>query len=86
MSVQPHKPTRSLYYSPETFDKISDWTAEWGLGLNKDKSQHMTFALRPGNNPTVSILSKDLTQVQHVTYLGVHKDRHLTWNKHLRRK
>ena len=67
-------------------DKISDWTTEWGLGLNKEKSQHMTFALRPGNTPTVSILSKNLNQVQHVSYLGVHIDRRLTWNTHVKTK
>ena len=66
-------------------DKTSDWTTEWGLGLNKDKSQHMSLLWDPVTPQPKQYLAK-ISQVQQVTYLGVHIDQRLTWNKHVTTK
>lgn len=50
------------------------------------KSFHITFTLRKENYPPVSLNNIVLPQSSDVKYLGLHLDRRLTWNKHIRTK
>ena len=70
----------------EHLDLVSAWADEWGIAINKSKSVHTTFSLRPGNCTSVSIDNVAIPQKQSVLYLGIHLDRRLTWREHVESK
>ena len=51
------------------------------MKVNETKSSHITFTLRKGLSPPVSINQTVIPHVETVKYLGLHFDRRLTWNE-----
>lgn len=64
-------------------NKINLWLGTWRMKANADKSTHVTFTLRRGNCPNVTLGSQILPESDVAKYLGVHIDRRLTWQKHI---
>ena len=65
---------------------IQLWLNKWRAKANESKSVHVTFTLRKGDCPPVTLNGHKLTQAQEVKYLGLHLDRRLTWRKHISTK
>lgn len=64
-------------------DLIQDWLTTWRIRANEIKSTHVTFTMKNGTCPPVTINNKQLPQAESVKYLGMHFDRRLTWQKHI---
>jgi hypothetical protein len=69
-----------------TINKIDAWVKKWRIKTNQRKSKHITTTLRNQTCPTVQMGNVDLTQKSEVKYLGMHLDRILTWEKHIKPK
>jgi len=64
-------------------DAIQTWMRKWKIQANDQKSVHVTFALKRGNCPPVTLNGNPLPHAENVKYLGMHLDRRLTWKKHI---
>ena len=53
------------------------------MTVNENKSTHITFTLRKGQCPQVSINQTVIPRGTTVKYLGLHFDRKLTWKEHI---
>jgi hypothetical protein len=62
---------------------ISDWLKKWRIKANETKSVNVTFTLRRGSCPPVTLNNIAVPQADHVRYLGLHLDKRLTWQKHI---
>ena len=65
-------------------DKLSEWTDNWGVELNKTKTVYTVFSL----SPKVEVLNlrfqgRKLELDETPKYLGLKLDRRLTWKTHL---
>ena len=65
---------------------VETWLKNWRIRVNELKSKHVTFALRMGNCPPVTLNNISIPQSDYVTYLGIHLDRRLTWRRHIEAK
>ncbi len=66
--------------------ELEDWLTKWRIKVNPAKCVHITFALRRGNCPPISIDNVCIPVHDHVKYLGIHLDRRLTWSNHIEAK
>ena len=66
--------------------RVETWLKNWRIRVNEVKSNHVTFTLRRGNCPPVTLNDINIPQSDHVTYLGIHLDRRLTWRRHIEAK
>lgn len=62
---------------------IAQWLKKWRIKANGTKSVNITFTLRRGSCPPVTLNNIDVPQADHVKYLGLHLDKRLTWQKHI---
>lgn len=76
----PHQASRLLQTH---LNKIEIWLKTWRITANTTKSVHITFTLRRGTCPSVTLYGKILPVQESVKYLGFHLDRRLTWAKHI---
>lgn len=67
-------------------NKITDWMSEWRIKASATKSVQVTFTLRKGNCPPVKLGDSYLPHNDTVKYLGLHLDRRLTWQHHIKNK
>lgn len=67
-------------------DLMTDWYKKWRVKINSTKSVHITFTLKLGHCPNVFINNTPIPTSDTVKYLGLHLDKRLTWNKHLKTK
>jgi hypothetical protein len=63
--------------------EIQSWLNTWRMKANETKSVHVTFTTRRETCPPVLINDVQIPQENHVKYLGLHLDRHLTWHTHI---
>lgn len=66
--------------------EIDMWLTKWRIEASAAKSVHVTFTLRKGNCPPVSIRYNQLPQSGSARYLGLYLDRRLTWKNHIQVK
>jgi hypothetical protein len=66
--------------------EITKWLRKWRIKPSASKSIQVTFTLRKGNCPPVTLENNTLPQQDSVRYLGLHLDRRLTWNHHIKTK
>lgn len=59
---------------------------KWNICVNPEKSTHITFALRKGDCPPVTLNGEQIPNSNCVKYLGMHLDRRLTWKDHIKAK
>lgn len=67
----------------EHLAKIENWLSKWRIKANESKSIHVTFTMRKGTCPPVTLNNHQLPQENEAKYLGMHLDRRLTWKKHI---
>lgn len=58
----------------------------WRIKPSATKSVQVTFTLRKGNCPPVKLGDYYLPHTDIVRYLGLHLDRRLTWQTHIKKK
>ncbi|KAH8276527.1 hypothetical protein KR026_003280, partial [Drosophila bipectinata] len=68
------------------FNDLQPWLKRWNIVINADKSTHITFSLRPGNCPPVSLNGSIIPHKSSAKYLGMTLDRRLTWKTHIDEK
>jgi len=62
------------------------WYSNWKIKINNEKSSHITFTLRQGVVPPVSLANKIIPSATKVKYLGLLLDKRLTWAEHIKQK
>lgn len=65
---------------------IQLWSNLWNIKINEEKSSFITFSLRPGDCPPVSLNNNLIPTTPTIKYLGLTFDRRLTWAQHLKNK
>ena len=70
----------------ENLNKIEKWLKIWRIKANETKSIHVTFTMKKGNCPPVTMNGQELPQAESAKYLGMHLDRRLTWKTHIWKK
>ena len=66
-------------------DKINEWLMANKLSLNVKKSKFMLFHMPQISiqKPTINIGKSLLECVDCFNFLGIHSDKHLSWNEHI---
>jgi hypothetical protein len=82
LSNHPNPITASAHLQTH-LQSIEKWTRKWRIKINEGKSKHVTFTLRRGNCPPLTLNQTIIPQADTVKYLGLHLDRRLTWNCHI---
>lgn len=67
-------------------DAVHKWMKKWRILASATKSVHVTFTLKNGDCPPVTLGDKHLPHANCVKYLGIHFDRRLTWKNHIQAK
>lgn len=68
-------------------DKVTQWTRDWKIKLNEQKSIQVTFTLRRKNTQLYTHLNGiKVPQAESAKYLGLHLDSRLNWKHHVRQK
>lgn len=70
----------------ENLNLLQNWLRIWRIKANEVKSTHITYTLRKGTCPPVSLNNQQLPQQECAKYLGMHLDRRLTWKTHIWKK
>lgn len=65
---------------------VQNWLQKWRIKANETKSNHVTYTLNRKTCPSVTFNSQTVPQTNDVKYLGMHLDRRLTWQKHIKTK
>lgn len=78
--------TEASYHLQNHLNKLDHWLKKWNIMVNPNKSQHITFALRREDCPSVSINASVIPSSSSVKYLGIVLDRRMTWKDHIRNK
>jgi hypothetical protein len=66
--------------------EVEKWLAKWRIAVSVTKSTHITFTLRKEDCAPVTLNGVQLPHQDTVKYLGMHLDRRLTWQKHIKTK
>ena len=74
-------PTIASRNLQEHLHSIEKWLRKWKIKVNESKSTHITFTLRKGHCPPVSINQTILLHTESVKYLRLHFDSRLNWKK-----
>lgn len=85
VSVHENPNVASLHLQEHLKD-IEIWLKKWRMKVNELKSQHITFTLRKGECPPVTLNNNVVPQTEEVKYLGLHLDKKLTWKNHIQSK
>lgn len=62
---------------------LEEWLQRWRIKANETKSTHITFTLKRGNCPGVTLNGTLIPHTDNIKYLGLHLDRRLTWRTHI---
>jgi hypothetical protein len=65
---------------------LQNWMQQWKITVNPAKSIQITFTTRRTICPQVSINNFPIPIKQEVKYLGLHFDKKLTWQTHIKPK
>lgn len=64
-------------------NQIQTWMRKWRIQPNEKKSVQMTFTLKRGSCPPVTLNGCVLAQSNEAKYLGIHLDCRLNWRSHI---
>lgn len=70
----------------EHLQLVDEWLNKWRIKVNETKSVHVTFTLNRSTCPPIHLNGKAVPQKTEYKYLGIHLDRRLTWEKHIKAK
>jgi hypothetical protein len=76
-------PVTASRYLQENLHDMQKWLKKWKIRVNESKSVQVTFTMKRGTCPSVTLNDTQLPQVDEAKYLGIHLDRRLTWRKHI---
>jgi len=65
---------------------LSEWYKKWRVKMNKKKSTHITFILKQGLCPNITLNNVLIPTSDTVKYLGLFFDKRFTWKKYLQTK
>lgn len=66
--------------------EIQNWLTKWNIKVNAEKSTHVTYSLRMGDCPNLLLNGVAIPTANSVKYLGIHIDRRLNWQTHIKAK
>lgn len=85
--VSTHKdPTIASHQLQSHIYILEKWLTKWKIKVNPSKCAQVTFTLRRGNCPNITINNTIVPEQSHIKYLGIHLDRRLTWSHHIESK
>ena len=74
----------ATYLMQEAVDKVSEWSKEWLVEINKTKTESTCFSLSPEKwKETLKLDGQAIPKQATPTYLGVKMDKTLTWGPHI---
>lgn len=76
-------PTEATRILQTGLNEISDWLRKWRIKANETKSANITFTLKKGICPRVTLNNLEIPQTDQIRYLGLHLDKRLTWKTHI---
>ncbi|CAH2090702.1 unnamed protein product [Euphydryas editha] len=79
-------PVKASETLQKNLQETQRWMDKWRITASISKSLHITFTLRKGDCPPVKLGDAELPHTNCVRYLGMHLDRRLIWNQHIRAK
>ncbi|CAK9829625.1 Probable RNA-directed DNA polymerase from transposon X-element [Anthophora retusa] len=79
-------PTKAHSILQQHLLKIEQWLNRWKIKVNSDKCKHITFTLRKGSVPSITLNRTIIPQTKTVRYLGMHLDSRMTWKHHIKTK
>ena len=65
---------------------MSFWYSKWKVKINHEKSHRLTFTLKQGIVPSVTLNNKNIPKSSNSRYLGLILDQRLTWAHHIKNK
>ena len=63
--------------------KLESWYKNWRVKINETKSWHITFTLKHGICPPITLNNIKIPTSNTTKYLGVHFDKKLNWSHHI---
>uniref|UniRef100_A0A2S2PX53 Putative RNA-directed DNA polymerase n=2 Tax=Sipha flava TaxID=143950 RepID=A0A2S2PX53_9HEMI len=79
-------PTVAFNALQNHLDLIDNWSSNWKIKINADKSVHVPFTLNKKNLPTPTLHEIPIPSSSQVKYLGIILDKRLTSGPHLKNK
>jgi hypothetical protein len=76
-------PATASSYLQRHLLQVEKWLRRWRIQANEKKSTHVTFSLKRGTCPAVTLNGQCIPQRETAKYLGIHLDRRLTWQTHI---
>jgi hypothetical protein len=65
---------------------VSDWTKQWNIRLNEQKSTHINFTNKDNRRVILYINERRVPFVNNAKYLGMNLDVKLNWKTHIKKK
>jgi hypothetical protein len=82
-----HDPNMASQKLQQHLNALQNWMKQWKITVNPAKSTHITFTTRRTICPQVSINDFPIPITQELLkYLGLHLDKKLTWQMHIKAK
>jgi hypothetical protein len=82
-----HENPLTVGYNLQThLDHMSSWYTKWKIKINHTKSSHLTFTLKQGAVPPITLNGLVIPKVTSSRYLGLILDQRLTWADHIKSK
>jgi hypothetical protein len=81
-----HDPNTASQKLQQHLNLLQNWMEQWKTTVNPAKSTQITFTTRRTICPQVSINNFPIPIKQEVKYLGIHLDKKLTWQTHMKAK
>ena len=72
-------PQMASHYLQSHLNSLETWYRDWKIKINETKSCHITFTLKQGISPNVTLNNVQIPSSSTVKYLGVHFDKKLNW-------
>lgn len=79
-------PVEASYIVQRQLNAIQKWINMWNIKVNPEKSTQVTFTLRKGDCPSLTLNGAMIPKSNCVKYLGLRLDRRLTWKDHIKSK